>query len=289
MYTSTQQPPLSQCAPSDWPARYAGKTLVIKYGGSALQDPQTALHLAQDLNQIIRAGVRCLIVHGAGPQIGQMLQKLSIDSHFVQGMRFTDDRVMQVVEMVMGGSINQQIVSVLNQQSVCALGMSGKDCNLIRAQALTLYDAAGAPLEIGRVGAVQAIDAAVLDKLHQVGIVPVIAPIGVDQHGQSYNINADLVAGAVAAAVGADALFLLTDTSGIQDRAGERLGSLTGAQVEALIADGTIHGGMLPKVECALQAIKAQVPRVLIADAGATQPLLSLLDTAPICTEIIAH
>jgi len=251
--------------------RFAGKTFVIKYGGNAMTDEALQAGFARDIVLMKAIGINPIVVHGGGPQIGDMLQKLNIESKFINGMRVTDAATMDVVEMVLGGQVNKDIVNMISQAGGKAIGLTGKDSHFIQAKKLFVkHQAEGmsAPeqVDIGHVGEVAYIDTSVLKVLENSDLIPVIAPIGVDAEGHSYNINADLVAGKVAEAVGAEKLMLLTNISGVQDKSGNVLTGLTTAQVDALIADGTIYGGMLPKISCALSAVNAGVTSSHIID-----------------------
>jgi acetylglutamate kinase len=251
--------------------RFAGKTLVIKYGGNAMTDEALQAGFARDIVLMKAIGINPIVVHGGGPQIGEMLQKLSIESKFINGMRVTDTATMDVVEMVLGGQVNKDIVNLINRAGGKAIGLTGKDSGFIRAKKLFVKhqaEGASAPeqVDIGHVGEVASVDTSVLKVLENSDFIPVIAPIGVDAEGNSYNINADLVAGKVAEAVNAEKLMLLTNISGVQDKQGNVLTGLSTAQVDALIADGTIYGGMLPKISCALSAVNAGVTSAHIID-----------------------
>ncbi len=259
--------------------RYHGSTLVIKYGGNAMVEDTLKNTFARDIVLLKLVGMNPVVVHGGGPQIGNLLSKLNIPTRFVDGMRVTNAETMDVVEMVLGGLVNQEIVSIINRHGGRAVGVTGKDGNLIRARKLTLktpnpaLDAAEI-VDIGHVGEVASVNVDVITALTQDNFIPVIAPIGVGPEGESYNINADLVAGKLAEALRAEKLLLLTNTRGILDAQGKTLTSLTAAQVEALIADGTISGGMLPKTGCALSALRAGVGSVQIVDGTAPHALL---------------
>ncbi|TPE49808.1 acetylglutamate kinase [Maribrevibacterium harenarium] len=251
--------------------RFAGKTLVIKYGGNAMTDEALQAGFARDIVLMKAIGINPIVVHGGGPQIGEMLQKLSIESKFINGMRVTDTATMDVVEMVLGGQVNKDIVNLINRAGGKAIGLTGKDSGFIKAKKLFVKhqaEGASAPeqVDIGHVGEVASVDTSVLKVLENSDFIPVIAPIGVDAEGNSYNINADLVAGKVAEAVNAEKLMLLTNISGVQDKQGNVLTGLSTAQVDALIADGTIYGGMLPKISCALSAVNAGVTSAHIID-----------------------
>ena len=259
--------------------RYHGTTLVIKYGGNAMVDQALQNAFARDIVLLKLVGMNPVVVHGGGPQIGQLLERLAIPTRFVDGMRVTDAQTMDVVEMVLGGLVNQDIVSLINTHGGRAVGITGKDGNLIRARKLTLkkFDPAlTAPeiIDIGHVGEVASVNVNVITALTQSNFIPVIAPIGVGDQGESYNINADLVAGRLAEALRAEKLILLTNKPGILDRSGATLETLSAAQVDALVADGTINEGMLPKTDCALQALRNGVHSVQIIDGTIAHSLL---------------
>ncbi|MFP8967949.1 acetylglutamate kinase [Pokkaliibacter sp. CJK22405] len=250
---------------------YVGKTIVVKYGGNAMVDEELKNAFARDIVMLKLVGINPVVVHGGGPQIGDLLDKLKIESHFVNGMRVTDSATMDVVEMVLGGQVNKDIVNLINNNGGRAIGVTGKDARLIMAKKMTVTHKTpemSAPeiIDIGHVGSVERIDRKLLDLLVESDIIPVIAPIGVDSEGQSYNINADLVAGKVAEALDAEKLLLLTNIAGLLDKQGKVLTGLTLADVDALIADGTITGGMLPKIDCALEAVRNGVKRAHIID-----------------------
>ena len=251
--------------------RFQGKTIVVKYGGNAMVDEKLKAGFARDVVLMKLVGMNPVIVHGGGPQIGNVLAQIGKESQFVEGMRVTDQETMDVVEMVLGGLVNKDIVNLINQQGGRAVGLTGKDGDFIRARKLGFTRKApemNTPeiIDIGHVGEVASIDAAVVDMLVCGDFIPVIAPIGVGEDGQSYNINADLVAGKVASTLQAEKLILLTNTTGVLDTSGNLLTGLDAKQVEKLIVDGTIHGGMLPKVACALDAIKSGVRSSHIID-----------------------
>ena len=272
--------------------RFSGKTIVIKYGGNAMVDEQLKFGFARDVVLMKLVGLNPIIVHGGGPQIGKLLADLKIESNFVDGMRVTDTDTMNVVQMVLGGQVNQEIVSLINKSGGNAVGLTGKDANLIQAQKM-LIERTGPEMkspeiiDIGHVGEVVKINRAVLDILTSGDIIPVIAPIGFGENGETYNINADLVAGKVAAELKAEKLILLTDVPGLQDSNGELISSLTASQVNDLIQDGTITGGMLPKIDCALSAVEAGVNSAQIIDGRVAHAvLLELLTNEGVGTMI---
>lgn len=254
--------------------RFVGKTIVVKYGGNAMVDDALTQGFAQDIALMKLVGMNPVVVHGGGPQIGSLLEKLGIQSEFISGMRVTDAATMEVVEMVLGGAVNKTVVNLLNQAGGKAIGITGKDGDLIRAKKMAMKDADGKVLNIGFVGEVERVNREVIDALVRSDFIPVIAPVGVGADGQSYNINADLVAGKVAEALSAEKLMLLTNVSGLQDKAGKVLTGLTTAQVDGLIADGTIYGGMLPKIHCALEAVKNGVTSAHIIDGRVEHAVL---------------
>ncbi|BAO43950.1 acetylglutamate kinase [Thiolapillus brandeum] len=251
--------------------RFRGKTIVIKYGGNAMVDEELKNSFARDVVLMKTVGFNPVVVHGGGPQIGSLLERLGKESRFVSGMRVTDSETMDVVEMVLGGLVNKEIVTLINRHGGSAVGLTGKDGDLIRARKLQMSsaatdDAVPKNIDIGHVGEVKSIDASVVDLLVQGDFIPVIAPIGVGEDGHSYNINADLVAGKVAEVLHAEKLLLLTNTRGLLSKEGELLTGLSPTRVDELIADGTIHGGMLPKIRCALEAVRGGVTTSHIID-----------------------
>ncbi len=251
--------------------RFRGKTVVVKYGGNAMVDQSLKRGFARDIVLLKLVGINPVVVHGGGPQIGSLLKRLGKSTEFVQGMRVTDSETMDVVEMVLGGLVNKEIVNLINQHGGAAVGLTGKDGDLIRASKLVVTrntPELNEPeiIDLGHVGAVESIDARVVDMLVHSNFIPVIAPIGVGRDGYSYNINADLVAGKVAEVLVAEKLMLLTNTPGIQDANGHLLTDLDARNVEDLITEGTIHGGMLPKIRCALEAVQAGVKMAHIID-----------------------
>lgn len=257
--------------------RYAGQTIVIKYGGNAMTDEHLKRCFAQNIVMMKQVGINPVVVHGGGPQIGELLKRLSIESRFVEGMRVTDTATMDVVEMVLGGLVNKSIVALLNQVGGRAVGLTGKDANLIEAAPLTLPGHAEDTL--GHVGKVSHVNTEVVRQLQADRFIPVIAPIGTDRQGASYNINADLVASSIAIALNATRLLLLTNTAGILDGEGTLLTGLSPADIDAYIADGTISGGMLPKVQCALDAVHGGVGSVQIIDGRVEHAVLLELFT----------
>lgn len=251
--------------------RFTGKTIVIKYGGNAMIDNKLKNSFARDMVLLKHVGINPVVVHGGGPQIGSYLEKLNIESHFVDGMRVTDSQTMDVVEMVLGGLVNKDIVNLINQNGGKAVGLTGKDGHFIKAKKLkvtrkTPEMEATEIVDIGHVGEVTNVNSNVVDMLVHSDFIPVIAPIGVGEDGFSYNINADLVAGKVAEQLQAEKLILLTNTSGLLDKSEQVLTGLDTEQVNRLIADGTIYGGMLPKIQCALDAVAAGVNSSHIID-----------------------
>lgn len=251
--------------------RFAGKTIVIKYGGNAMVDDELKNSFARDIVLMKTVGINPVVVHGGGPQIGQLLERIGKESKFVKGMRVTDSETMDVVEMVLGGLVNKEIVNLINQKGGNAVGLTGKDGDMIRAHKLVFEDDApemhaSEIVDIGHVGDVSSIDSSVIDMLISGDFIPVVAPIGVGQDGQSYNINADLVAGKLAETLCAEKLILLTNTAGLLDKDDKLLTGLSTNKVNELIKDGTIHGGMLPKIRCALEAVQAGVGTAHIID-----------------------
>ncbi|MDB4021767.1 acetylglutamate kinase [Litorivicinus sp.] len=251
--------------------RFAGRTIVVKYGGNAMIDETLKASFARDIVLMQTVGLRPIVVHGGGPQIGELLKRLNIESKFVNGMRVTTEETMDVVEMVLGGLVNKEIVSLLNQAGGRALGLTGKDGQFIRASQLKIER--NSPelevpeiIDIGRVGQVEKIDTRLLKMLADNDVIPVVAPIGVGPSGESLNINADLVAGKIAEVLGAEKLMLLTNTAGVLNKSGTVVTGLVADDIHALIEDGTISGGMLPKVGCALSAVNGGVNSAHIVD-----------------------
>ncbi len=259
--------------------RYAGKTVVIKYGGNAMTDEKLKKSFARDVVLLKQVGINPVIVHGGGPQIGKLLDQIGKESKFIEGMRVTDGETMDVVQMVLGGLVNKQIVSNINQAGGRAVGLTGKDGNLILAKKLELKSKAtdtqpSEIIDLGLVGSVDKINPGIVTLLDNEKFIPVIAPIGVGEDGASYNINADIVAGEMAAVLNADRLLLLTNTPGVLDKQGELLTGLNKKDVARLTDDGTISGGMLPKIQCALDAVEAGVESASIIDGRVPHAVL---------------
>ncbi len=259
--------------------RFSGKTMVIKYGGNAMVDDELKNSFARDVVLMKLVGMNPVVVHGGGPQIGELLDRMGKESRFVGGMRVTDSETMDVVEMVLGGLVNKEIVNLINRHGGSAVGLTGKDGDLIRARKLQFRQSApemnaSEIIDIGHVGEVASIDCSVVDMLVQGDFIPVIAPIGVGEDGQSYNINADLVAGKLAEVLQAEKLILLTNTPGLLDKEEKTMTGLSAAEVNALIEDGTIYGGMLPKTRCAVEAAQGGVKSVHIIDGRVRHAVL---------------
>ena len=256
--------------------RFQDKTLVIKYGGNAMTDPHLKECFAHDVVLLKLVGFNPVVVHGGGPQIENMLSRVGKKGEFVQGMRVTDAETMEVVEMVLGGQVNKEIVSLINQAGGKAVGLTGKDSNFIRAKKLMMEnkDAPGDMIDIGQVGDITQIDPSLISFLDKGDFIPVIAPIGVGEDGESYNINADVVAGKLAEILKAEKLVLLTNTPGVLDKSGKLLTGLTPRDIDGLVADGTLSGGMLPKIASALDAARNGVKSVHIIDGRVEHALL---------------
>ncbi|WP_417421196.1 acetylglutamate kinase [Halomonas sp.] len=259
--------------------QFSGKTVVVKYGGNAMTEDTLINSFARDIVLMKEVGINPVVVHGGGPQIGSLLEKLNIESRFVNGMRVTDSQTMDVVEMVLGGLVNKSIVNLINQSGGKAIGLTGKDGAQIRARQLKVEHQSPEMtvpeiIDIGHVGEVESISTDLIEMLAARDFIPVIAPIGVDGEGHSYNINADLVAGKLAEALNAEKLMLLTNVAGLMNGEGEVLTGLSTLQVDALIADGTIYGGMLPKIRCALDAVKNGVNSAHIIDGRVPHAVL---------------
>ncbi|RQO70938.1 acetylglutamate kinase [Aquitalea sp. FJL05] len=254
--------------------RFSGKTIVIKYGGNAMTDDALKEGFAKDIVLLKLVGINPVVVHGGGPQINELLERVGKEGKFIQGMRVTDQETMDVVEMVLGGLVNKEIVSLINTHGGKAVGLTGKDGHFIRAEKMFLSDESEDKIDIGQVGEISSIDPALVSLLDRQDFIPVIAPIGVGSQGEAYNINADLVAGKLAETLNAEKLILMTNTPGVLDKEGKLLTGLTAEQVDALFADGTIHGGMLPKISSALDAARSGVNTVHIIDGRVPHALL---------------
>ena len=259
--------------------RFTGKTIVVKYGGNAMVDKNLKQNFSRDIVLMKLVGMNPIVVHGGGPQIGELLDRLNIESNFVNGIRVTDNDTMDVVEMVLGGQVNKEIVNLINQQGGNAIGLSGKDGNLIKASQLQINLSSkelesSEIIDPGHVGKVDSINTDLLDSLSSNGFIPVIAPIGVGEDGTTYNINADMVAGKLASIVKAEKLMILTDVPGLMDKDGQVLTGLNSTKVNELIADKTITDGMLPKIDCALSAVKEGVSCAHIIDGTVPHSVL---------------
>jgi len=256
--------------------RFFDKTIVIKYGGNAMTDEHLKQCFAQDVVLLKLVGMNPVVVHGGGPQINEMLDKLGKKGEFIQGMRVTDAETMDVVEMVLGGQVNKEIVNLINRNGGKAVGLTGQDGNFIHAHKLLIEDKdhPDKMIDIGQVGQISAIDPSIINFLDSGDFIPVVAPIGVGEDGETYNINADLVAGKLAEILGAEKLILLTNTPGVLDKEGQLLTGLTPKQIDDLVADGTLSGGMLPKISSALDAARSGVKSVHIIDGRVEHALL---------------
>ena len=265
---------LSQALP--YIRKFHGKTMVIKYGGNAMTDPALQADFAEDVVLLKLVGINPVVVHGGGPQIEMALKRLGKKGEFVQGMRVTDAETMEVVEWVLAGEVQQDIVGLINQAGGKAVGLTGRDGAMIRAQKLRLLDSLDPSLEhdVGQVGEIVSIDPSVVKALQDDAFIPVISPIGFGENNESYNINADVVAAKLAVVLQAEKLMMLTNIKGVLDKSGELLADLTAAQIDALFADGTISGGMLPKISGALDAAKSGVNAVHIIDGRVPHALL---------------
>ena len=273
--------------------RFQGQTVVIKYGGAAMKEPELKQGFAQDITLLQYLGINVVIVHGGGPQIGKLLEELNIPTNFVEGLRVTDERTMDVVEMVLAGKINKEIVNLITSAGGRAVGLSGKDGRLLEAQKLDYYRPRGDEppeiIDIGLVGEVTQVNTDLIRTLREQQFIPVIAPVGVGEQGETYNINADTVAGAVASALGAAKLILLTDVAGVLDREGHLVSSLTRYQAVTLMEEGAIAGGMLPKIKCCLEALEEGVAKAHILDGRVPHAvLLEIFTDSGVGTEIVA-
>ncbi|WP_337829092.1 acetylglutamate kinase [Pseudonocardia sp. TMWB2A] len=260
--------------------RYAGRTFVVKYGGHAMGDPEAARDFAEDVVLLKAIGINVVVVHGGGPQIGAMLKKLGVESQFIGGLRVTDAETAKIAEMVLAGSINKEIVGWIGAAGGRAVGISGKDGNLVLCEKIGGKRAPNPDsgiernVDLGFVGEPVAVDRRILDSLSGDGIIPVVAPVGIGADGHTYNVNADTMAGAIAAALGASRLFLLTDVAGVLDKEKRLLTDLTPADIQGLQADGTVTGGMIPKLETCVHAVEQGVDAAVILDGRVPHAML---------------
>ena len=272
--------------------RFHGRTIVIKYGGNAMTDEKLKKSFAHDVVLLKLVGMNPVVVHGGGPQIEQLLTRVGKKGEFIQGMRVTDEETMSIVEMVLAGQVNKEIVELINTAGGKAVGLTGQDGGLIRARKMMLSDKdrPGEQIDIGQVGEIASLDPSVIQTLTANGFIPVIAPIGSGDHGETYNINADLVAGKVAEVLRAEKLVLLTNTPGVLDKEGKLLTGLTAKRIDELFADGTISGGMLPKISSALDAARGGVNSVHIVDGRVDHCLLlEIMTDSGVGTMISSH
>ncbi|OGQ84633.1 MAG: acetylglutamate kinase, partial [Deltaproteobacteria bacterium RIFCSPLOWO2_12_FULL_57_22] len=272
--------------------RFYGKTFVIKYGGNAMVDEELKASFARDIVLLKYVGINPVVVHGGGPQIDQTLQKMGISSRYVRGMRVTDPETVDIIEMVLVGKINKEIVGLINRHGGMAVGLCGKDGGLIRARKMSVtVSTNGEPpeiIDIGMVGEIVGINPAVINSLDENKFIPVIAPVGVGDEGETYNINADLVAGQIAEALGAEKLILLTDVEGVKDKKGELLSTLKINQARKLIQEGVVAEGMIPKVECCIEALKGGVGKTHIIDGRVKHAvLLEIFTKEGVGTEVV--
>ncbi len=250
--------------------RYTGKTIVVKFGGHAMVDPALTESFAADIALLRQVGMRPIVVHGGGPQIAQMLERLNVSTKAVDGLRITDEPTMEIVEMVLAGKINKDVVTALNKAGGTAVGLSGKDGRLLLAEKVQRDDG----VDLGFVGQPKHVNTAVIEAIRDAGLIPVIAPIGVDESGQGYNINADTAAGAIAAALKAERLIMLTDVDGVKDKAGELVSEIRRADIAGLVEDGTVSGGMIPKLEMCAAAVTSGVGAAVIQNGTVKHVLL---------------
>jgi acetylglutamate kinase len=273
--------------------KFKNSTIVVKYGGHAMVDEELKINFALDIILMKYVGLNPIVVHGGGPQIGDLLKSLSIESEFVDGMRVTDKRTMDVVEMVLAGKVNKEIVSLINQHGGQSVGLSGKDGQLITAKKMKYIKNTGSDqppeiIDIGMVGEIVMVKSRILSSLIENQFIPVIAPVGAGKKGETYNINADLVAGRIASSLKARKLILLTDTAGVLDKEGELLSTLRAKEIDQLMNEGIIKGGMVPKVNCCLEALKGGVKKAHIIDGRQNHAiLLEIFTKGGIGTEII--
>jgi len=272
--------------------RFFDKTIVIKYGGNAMTDPLLKDCFARDVVLLKLVGMNPVVVHGGGPQIEDLLKRVGKQGTFIQGMRVTDEETMDIVEMVLGGQVNKEIVNLINQHGGKAVGLTGQDGNFIRAKKLMLQskDKPEEMIDIGSVGEITSIDPSLISFLDKGDFIPVIAPIGVGPRGETYNINADVVAGKIAEVLGAEKLVLLTNTPGVLDKAGKLLTGVTPKEIDAMVDDGTLSGGMLPKIGSALDAARSGVKSVHIIDGRVEHALLlEILTKRGVGTMVKSH
>ncbi len=273
--------------------RFYQKTIVIKFGGHAMIAEELQESFAKDIVLMKYTGINPVVVHGGGPQIGEMLRRVGKKSDFYEGMRITDADTMEIVEMVLSGKINKQIVSLINRQGGLAIGLSGKDGQLLEARKLQVFRNAGEgrppeAVDIGLVGEVSRVNVGILQSLAQSDIIPVVAPVGIGEDGETYNINADLAAGAIAGALQADKLLLMTDVPGVLDKGGNLVSSMSVAEAETAMQDQTLRGGMIPKIQCAIDALQSGAEKVHIIDGRLPHSiLLEIFTDAGIGTEIL--
>lgn len=272
MEASTKANILAEALP--YIRRFSGVTMVIKYGGNAMTDPQLKESFAKDVVLLKLVGIHPVIVHGGGPQINDLLQKIGKDNQFIQGMRVTDHETMNIVEMVLGGCVNKEITSLLNQHGGHAVGITGRDNHFIKARKLYVSTPENSRQDIGQVGEVESIDTALIEEMVEHGYIPVVAPVGVGEQGEAFNINADVVAGKLAESLQAEKLIMLTNTIGVLDKNQQLLSRLTPADINALIVDGTLQNGMLPKINATLQAAMHGVHNTHIIDGRVPHALL---------------
>ncbi|MDO4997694.1 MAG: acetylglutamate kinase [Neisseria sp.] len=254
--------------------QFSGSTFVIKYGGNAMTEAHLKEGFSKDVSLLKLVGINPVIVHGGGPQINDMLAKVGKEGEFVQGMRVTDAETMNIVEMVLGGSVNKEIVSLLNQHGGKAIGLTGRDNHFIKAKKLLINTPEENGVDIGQVGVIESIDTSLIQQMVRAGYIPVIAPIGVGKQGEAFNINADLVAGKLAQELNAEKLIMMTNIKGVLDKEGNLLTKLTPSKIDALVADGTLYGGMLPKISGAVEAATSGVKAVHIIDGRELNALL---------------
>lgn len=270
---------------------FHGKTLVVKFGGNAMIDEKLKQSFARDVVLLKLVGINITVVHGGGPQIENLLTRVGKKGEFIQGMRVTDVETMEIVEMVLGGQVNKDVVNLINLAGGRAVGLTGKDGNMILAEKLMLpnKENAAEPIDIGLVGEIKHIDVSLIKRLQEGGFIPVIAPIGAGENGETYNINADVVAGKIAQTLNAEKLLLLTNTPGVLDKEGQLITDVTPEQIDAMVEDGTLHGGMLPKISSALDAARSGVKSVHIIDGRVEHALLLEILTGRSMGTMLVH